>query len=185
VGNAVQLSVTVNTASDVSFRWYSGSGFDNQSPVVWQTIEPDWSAHSTITWQPDRSDRYVVLAWVGNAANHTSRFQAGLTVETQGYGSSDIQITGMTSTVSFPQPPGTAVNFNTTATRGNGPLYYKYFSRFENGEWNGLGGWSTSGAFTWTPTQTGLCTIVVHVSRDTSVTSNPLNQAGMVLTIGE
>jgi hypothetical protein len=185
VGNAVHLSITTSIPANVSYRWYSGSGFDNQSLINWLPLEPDWSANNTITWSPDGSNRYVVLAWVGDTANRTSRFQAGLTMETQGYSANPIQITGMTSNVSFPQPRGSSVTLNTSAFGGNGTIYYKYFSRFENGAWNELGAWSPSGAVTWTPMEDGLYTIVVHVSNDTAVPSNPLNQAGMIYTIGE
>jgi len=141
--------------------------------------------NNAITWSPESDNRYLVLAWVADTANSTNFHQAGLIFETQGNSANPIQITTMTTDMTYPQSRGTPINLNTTANGGSGQLYYKYFYRLGSGGWNEIGGWSTNGSATWTPQQAGVYTIVVHVSDDNSVSSNPLNQAGMTCTIGE
>lgn len=184
-GNAVQITLTISPQSNAWYWWYARSGFATQNPGAWQTLEADWSTNNSITWTPQSNNRHVVLAWIGDTTNRTNRYQAGLTFETENYSANPIQITGMTSTISFPQASGTPITLNAIATGGSGTIYYKYFAKFENGNWTELGGWDASGGATWTPSQEGLCIIVVHISEDTNVSSNPYNQAGMICLIGE
>ena len=97
------------------------------------------------------------------------------------------EITGMTTTIADPHPSGNPITLDTTAAGGSGQLYYRYFYRLGTSgpDWIPLGPWNTTGNGTWTPTGNGLYTIVVHVSNDNTVESNPLVQAGMTCTIGE
>ena len=138
-----------------------------------------------MNWSPASDNRYLVLAWVAESATSPAVHQIGLTLETQGNSTNPIQITGMTTSMADPQPSGTPITLNTTATGGSGPLYYKYFYRAGTGGWNKLGGWNNNSNATLTPSSNGEYTIVVHVSDDPTVAGNPLAQAGMTCTIGE
>jgi len=184
-GNEVQITLTASASSNVFYRWYARSGFLSQNPGSWQTLEADWSTNNSIIWTPGSDNRHVVLAWIGDATNRSSRYQAGLTFETEGYSANPLQITAMSSTISFPQPTGTPITLNATAFGGSGTIYYKYFSKWENGGWSEIGPWSADGSATWTPSEDGFYTIVVHISEDNSISSNPFNQAGMTCTIGQ
>ena len=185
VGNEVGITLTATMHTNVFYRWYARAGFGTQNPGNWQALEADWSTSNSIVWTPESDNRHVVLAWIGDATNRTSRYQAGLTFETEGNSLSPIQITGMTTDMIYPQPSGIPINLATTAAGGSGPIYFKYFYKPEHGSWTALGAWSTSSSATWTPSQDGLYTIVVHISDDESVSSNPFNQAGMTCTIGD
>ena len=184
-GDNVQITFTVSAQSNVYYRWYSKAGFGTANPGSWQPLEGNWSTNSGILWSPNADNRHIVLAWVAETANSTNFHQAGLTFETQGNSANPIQITGMTTNMTYPQSSGTPITLNTTATGGSGTLYYKYFYRLESGGWNEVGPWNTNGSANWTPTQNGVYTIVVHVSDDNTISNNPLNQAGMTCTIGE
>jgi hypothetical protein len=122
------------------------------------------------------------VAWVCDTPGNSEYHQAGLTIQTAGHGTNPIQITGMTTDVSFPQPAGTTVHLNTSATGGAGPLSYQYWYQLENGPWTIIRAWDTDSSATWTPPQAGRYIVVVWVSDDTSVTEPPL--AGMHCTIG-
>ena len=94
-----------------------------------------------------------------------------------------MSVIGEVTDMRYPQSTGTAINLNTSATGGTGPLYYKYFSRLGEGEWVVIREWDVSSSGIWTPPQAGTYTVVVWVSDDTTVTNPPL--AGMTCTIGE
>jgi hypothetical protein len=142
--------------------------------------------YNTLTWSPPADDRYVVLAHVADTINGTNPHQIGLILETQGNNTNPIQITGMTTTMTYPQSRGTPITLTSAATGGGGQIYYKYFYRLgTTGVWNELGPWDLSGSGTWTPQQDGFYTLVVHVSYDNTVPSNTLNQAGMTCSIGQ
>ena len=142
--------------------------------------------YNSLNWSPPSDNWYVVLAYVADAADSTTYHQIGLTFETRGNSTNPIQITGMTTTMAYPQSNGTPITLNTTANGGGGQIYYKYFYRLGiTGTWSELGPWSSNGNATWTPQQDGFYTLVVHVSYDNTVPSNSLNQAGMTCTIGQ
>jgi hypothetical protein len=142
--------------------------------------------YNSLNWSPASDNWYVVLAYVADAADSTAYHQIGLAFETQGNSANPIQITGMTTDMTYPQSTGTAITLNTTASGGGGQLYYRYFYRLgTTGTWNALGPWNTDGTGTWTATEEGIYTIVVHVSTDNSIESNPTVQAGMTCTISE
>jgi hypothetical protein len=54
------------------------------------------------------------------------------------------------SNLASPQPPNTAITFTATATGGNAPVQYKWFT-YDGCTWN-FGNWTTSNQFVWTPT---------------------------------
>ena len=56
----------------------------------------------------------------------------------------------ITSNLASPQPPNTAITFTATATGGNAPVQYKFFT-YDGCTWT-FGNWTTSNQFVWTPT---------------------------------
>ena len=96
---------------------------------------------------------------------------------------SPIQIIEFTADLDYPQPTGTPITLNATAGGGSGQLYFKFLYRLHLGGWTEVGEWNADGEATWTPQQGGLYTIVVHVSKNNTVATNPLNQAGMTFAI--
>jgi hypothetical protein len=184
-GANVQITFTPCTQSDVYYRWYSRAGIGTANPGSWQMLA-DWSMNNNgMAWSPSSENCFLVLAHVAGAANSGAFHQIGLTIETSGNNSNPIQITGMTTTMADPQPRTTPITLSTTATGGSGPLSYKYFCRLGSGGWNELGGWKNNSNVTWTPASGGEYIIVVHVTDNPSVASNPLVQAGMTCTIGQ
>jgi hypothetical protein len=184
-GSTVQITFVPCTQSDICYRWYSRAGIGTANQGSWQLLA-DWSTNTNVVnWSPSSNNRYLVLAHVAESAASTAVHQIGLTFETQAYGANPIQITGMTTSMADPQPSGTPITLNTTAAGGSGPLYYKYFFRAGTGGWSALAGWNTNSNTSLTPPSAGEYTIVVHVSDNPSVASNPLTQAGMTCTIGE
>ena len=181
VGNTVQITFSSSPAANLYYKWYSKTG---TAPGGWQT-PVNWTMdYNSLNWSPASDNWYVVLAYVADAANSTSYHQIGLTFETQGYSSTPIQITGMLTNIAYPQTSGTPITLSATATGGG--IYYRYFYRLgTTGGWTALGPWNTDGSGTWTPTADGLYTIVVHVSNDNTLGSNPTVQAGMTCTIQE
>ena len=103
-------------------------------------------------------------------------------METRGNSTNSIQITGITTSMTYPQKMGTAITLNTTATGGTGQLYYKYwYCKGIGGMWNVIRDYSTSSSCTWTPPEDGLYTVVVWVS-DTQATQDP-PLAGWTLSV--
>jgi len=185
-GNTVQITFTASSASNSYCRWLSTSDLGNPKPWNWQTLA-NWTMNNNIvTWSPTSDGLYLVLAHVAEVANGTTFHQVGLIFETQGNSATPIQITGMTTNLSYPQSTETPITLSTTATGGSGQLYYRYFYRLGTTDaWTALGPWNTDASGTWTPAEDGLYTIVVHVSNDNSVENNPSVQAGITCTIGE
>ncbi len=185
-GASVQITFTPCVQSNLYYRWHSRAGVGSASPGSWQT-PANWTMnYNVLTWSPSTDNRYVVLAHVADTMNSTNFHQIGLIFETQGNSTNPIQITGMTTTITYPQSSGTPITLSSTATGGSGQIYYKYFYRLGTaGAWNELGPWSPNGNATWTPRQDGFYTLVLHVSNDNSVPSNSLNQAGMTCSIGQ
>jgi len=182
-GDNVHISFTPSVQSALYYQWYSKTG---TAPGGWQTLANWTMSFDSLDWSPATEGWHVVLAYVADTPESATYQQIGLTFETEGTGTNPIQITGMTTDLPYPKTSGTPINLYTAATGGNGQLYFRYFFRLgTTGSWNALGPWSASGTGTWTPQQAGLYTVVVHVSNDDTIVSNPRNQAGMTCTIGE
>lgn len=163
------------------YQYWLASGYQTSNYGHWQMLK-DWSADNTLIWVPTTNDHYVIVVWATDDTTNPIFHQAGLSIETQGNSADPVQITGLTTNLSYPQPRGRAISLNTTATGGNGPLYYKYWYN-KGGTWNVIREYSTMSRWTWTPTEDGLYIVVVWVTDDTSVPEPPI--AGMTCTIGD
>jgi hypothetical protein len=64
---------------------------------------------------------------------------------------SALALTGLTSNLSSPQPPGTTVTFSAGASGGVQPYQYKWLV-LNGTTWTMAKDWSTSSTFAWTPT---------------------------------
>ncbi len=180
VGSNVQITILITRSqSNPHYRWL----WNTVPFTVWETLA-DWALfNDSEPWSPDGENRYVVLAHAAEAGEATDFHQGGLLFETDGNSADPIQITEFTTDLDYPQPTGTPITLNATAGGGSGQLYFKFLYRLHLGGWTEVGDWNEDGEATWTPQQAGVYTIVVHVSEDNTVATNPLNQAGMTFAI--
>ena len=179
----VQVSFQAQgVGASLYYQYWVASGYQTTHYGNWQLIKP-WSTDTAVTWTPNTDDHYVLVVWVADNPGSQIYHQAGLSVETGGNTSNPIQILTLTTDMGYPQPVSTPINLSTSATGGNGLLYYKYFSRPGEGGWTVIREWAANNVTTWTPGQAGTYTVVVWVSDDTTATEPPL--AGMTCMIGE
>ncbi|MFH0813304.1 MAG: C13 family peptidase [Pseudomonadota bacterium] len=186
---AVNTPVTItftaqgSTSGNLYYQYLLASGYQTQNYGNWQILK-DYSNENFLTWSPTTDDHYVIVAYVAQEMNSQIFHQAGLSIETQGNSASPIQITELTTTMGYPQSTGTAITLDTTATGGNGQLYYKYwYCKGIGGTRNVIRDYSTSSSCTWTPNEDGFYTVVVWVSDNQSETEYSI--AGMTCTIGD
>jgi len=180
VGSNVQTTILLTRSdSNPHYRWLW-----NTVPFTeWKTFA-DWRIfNDSERWSPESENRFVVLAHAAEAGETTNFHQGGLLFETDGNSANPIQILEFTADLDYPQPTGTPITLNATAGGGSGQLYFKFLYRLHLGGWTEVGDWNEDGEATWTPQQGGAYTIVVHVSKNNTVATNPLNQAGMTFAI--
>jgi hypothetical protein len=183
--DSIGITVGVDSEAVPFYRWFAISGLGTSSPGPWESLT-EWSANQNmVTWSASGNNQHLVLTHVAAAPNGSSYHQAGLIFETEENSSNAIQILSFTSDMTYPQPNGTPVTLHATAAGGAEPIYYKYFYRRGSGVWTEMEGWNEQGGVVWTPPQDGFYTVVVHVSHDPNVGSNPLNQAGFTCIVGE
>lgn len=182
VGQTIELSLLADGQEDsLYYKYLVSSGYQTQNPGSWQLLQ-DWTLNNTLQWTPPAEGHYILIAYATDNPSGSSFHQAGLSIETSGNSTTPIQITELTTTMTYPQSSETAITITTTATGGNGPLYYKYwYCKGIGGAWNVIQDYSTSSLCTWTPTEEGLYTLVVWVTDDTS--GSEYSIAGMTCTI--
>ena len=180
VGSNVQTTILLTRSdSNPHYRWL----WNTVPFTVWQTFA-DWTLfNDSEPWAPASENRFVVLAHAAEVGETTNFHQGGLLFETDGNSANPIQIIEFTSDLDYPQPTGTPITLNAKAGGGSGQLYFKFLYRLHLGGWTEVGDWNVDGEATWTPQQGGVYTIVVHVSKNNTVATNPLNQAGMTFAI--
>jgi hypothetical protein len=180
VGTNVQVTILVTRSqSNLHYRWL----WNTVPFAAWQTLA-DWALfNDNEPWSPDAENRFVVLAHAAEIGETTDFHQGGLLLETAGNSANAIQILDFAADLDYPQQTGTPITLTATAGEGSGTIYFKFLYRLNFGGWTEAGDWTEDGEETWTPQQAGFYTIVVHVSDDNTIASNPLNQAGMTFVI--
>src|SRR5688572_1132383 len=155
VGTPITFTATaINGTAPYSYKWWVFDG------TTW-TILQNWSASNTYTWTPlVANSAFRVAVWVRSAGSTTDAYD-----NPQSNGSvafpvnpaptpTPLVLTSLTANLSAPQPVGTPITFNATATGGIGPYQYKWWVS-DGKNWTEMRTWSTSSTWTWTPTSAG------------------------------
>ena len=150
------------------YKWLLHNG------TQWTTVS-DWSTSNTFVWTPAiPNSQYRVGVWVrsggktGDVADATSSADFAIngvavaapapapaptptpTTTTSG----PLTALSLTPNKPAPQPAGTAITFTSVPTGGVAPHQFKFLIH-DGTKWNEVTGWSTSNAYTWTPTAAG------------------------------
>ena len=179
---------TTSATGSIYCKYFARPGYQTANPGPWQAVK-DWSGDNMLRWPPATDSHYLVVAYVTDDATYLTDdtfsniyHQVGFTVDTSSSSTNPIQITGMTSDLAYPHSSGTPVIFTTTASGGNGTLYYQYWYRVGRGAWIMAKDYADSAACTITPSGDGLYTVLVRVTDNPSGTS--YSTAGMTCSIG-
>jgi hypothetical protein len=147
-GNPVHWTATVAGSSSVQleYKFY----VLNQATGVW-TMVRDYATSNQLTWTPTSTASYVLQAWVR---------RAGSTVAYDVYGQSPpvsvsrspLQVT-MRADKPLPVSTGTTITWTARPKGGNtGPIQYQFVRYSAASGWAIVKPYSTSNAYTWTPT---------------------------------
>ncbi|NLK94102.1 MAG: hypothetical protein GX275_02760, partial [Clostridiales bacterium] len=154
VGTAVTLNAAATGEGTVRYRFVAYSG-------TYSEVIKDFSTSSSVTWTPKKAGTYniyfVAKDSTGKTVQKVIKSYVVKSIE-------PVTINSITTSPAAPQEIGAKINIIANAKSLNGyALTYK-FNVYE-----GLSGWKSLGSFTsansvsWTPSTSGLCTIMVEV----------------------
>jgi len=127
------------------YKWWVFDG------IRWTSVR-DWATSNTFTWTPALPNSgYFVGVWVRNASTTTDTSDAGRSLAFSISSPPPPTLDALIADKSAPQLIGSSVTFTGNASGGQPPYQYKWWV-FDGTRWNLVRDWSTSNAFTWTPT---------------------------------
>jgi hypothetical protein len=116
----------------------------------WSVLQ-DYAPGNSVTWMPPAQGTYALQAWVRRAGSSASHD------DWRGTGFFDIvppaplMVGPPAASVALPASYNTTITWTATATGGVAPLEYKFWRFREGAGWTMVRDYSTSNAFTWTP----------------------------------
>ncbi len=156
-----RITWTAQASAPGSTLLYEFYRFD--SAVGWRKVQA-FSPSNTYSWTPAAQDAgdHFIQVWV-KTTQSSATYDAYV-------GSSSFTITRPLPTITsftndgiYPMAPNTPVQLAATATRGSGPLQYRFYVYREGAGWSILQDYSASNTATWTPTLTGNYALQVWV----------------------
>jgi hypothetical protein len=161
------VTITTNAAGGVAP--YAYKLWLQRDGGTW-TMLRDWSANTTFAWTPTASGSYMLGVWTRSAGQTADLPQITAQTPFTVTGSSSapqpppapqppaagpMTATSIVPDRSSPQSVGTGVTFTASGTGGTAPYAYKWWAQRDGGAWVMLQDWSTTTAFTWTPSMAG------------------------------
>jgi hypothetical protein len=146
-GTTITFTPTVSGGSaPYEFKWFISNGAE------WTTVR-DWSGSTSYSWTPPAPNAsYRVGVWARSAGSNDETGSVNLSIPypiTSGPPSPTLRLMGISSNVTSPQAPGTAITFTATASGGGAPYQFKWFV-FNGSTWAMVKDWSTSAVYIWT-----------------------------------
>jgi hypothetical protein len=148
--------------------------------IGWTEVQP-YSMSNSYTWTPTWGDegKYALQVWVRSAGS-TAKYEAWLGTGTFEITRSAVQLT---SNVSFPAAPGTAVTWTASVADTSSPVDYTFWVYNQGtGTWTNPQGYSSTSTFSWTPAA-GRYAIQVWVRRAGSTATYDAWRGTDILTI--
>ena len=175
-GSDITITMDVGQGNDTYFSyWLNETSYCSTEAARWIRIYPDdegesWTTENEITWTPTTEGRKTVVVWMtDDPLGSGCPEMVGLSYEVGASSSCTDPLA-----VSVTPEEGTVGEEATIKVTGSGNvLYYKFFVNTtsycddpEHPSWQMLQDWSDSNTCTWTPTEAGLCTLVVWTTDD-------------------
>lgn len=156
-------SSSVAAGSNVTFTATATGGSAPYSYQFWVydgtawSVGQDWGASNVWSWCAPRGGSYTVQVWVKNAGSTAMNAWAGSSATVAKATRPTITCVAPTAPTT---PAGTAVTWNASMDGGVAPYTYRFYL-FDGVQWTMMRDWGTSGAWTWTPLQSGTYKIQV------------------------
>ena len=133
----------------------------NDPSVGWHMVQ-DFSATNTYTWTPAVSDAgdHFLQAWV-KAVGSPNRFDNFVGTSPLTVTRPIAALTSFQTNAAFPQPVGSAIRWDATAT--GGAIEYRFLLFKEGVGWSVLQEYGATSNVTWTPASTGSYALQVWV----------------------
>jgi hypothetical protein len=168
-GTSITFTATATDGTDpLQYKWwvYNGS---------WWELVQNWSTNNSFSWTPTATGNFKVAVWVRSGGNTVDW------PENNAYGVMDftvtpLSVTSLTADRISPQPAGTTITFTAATTGGVAPIQYKWWM-FNGAAWVLMQNWSTSNAYSWTPTVPGNFKVAVWVRSSGNTIDAPENNA--------
>jgi hypothetical protein len=165
------ISFTAATSGGLAplqYKWWVFNG-------SWWELVQNWSTNNSFSWTPTATGNFKVAVWVRSGGNTVDW------PENNAYGVMDftvtpLSVTSLTADRISPQPAGTTITFTAATTGGVAPIQYKWWM-FNGAAWVLMQNWSTSNAYSWTPTVPGNFKVAVWVRSSGNTIDAPENNA--------
>lgn len=149
VGTSITFSATpTGGSSPVEYKWFLYDGSPRWQPLT------GWSTSPTFVWTPTTANaNWGIRVWA--RANGSTREEPQAQAETlfpiETPPPVVVHSVTLAANRAAPQPKGTSITFTAAASGGVSPVQYKFLLYDGSPTWQPLTGWTTSPAFTWTP----------------------------------
>ncbi len=149
VGTTIGFTATaVGGTAPLQYKWMSST-----DGVSWSS--GNWSPSTQFAWTPTTANpNHQIRVWARSGTNTANQAEAIATVAFPVGGASSGTVTSVTLSANrtAPQPPGTVITLNATASGGAAPNQFKWMV-FDGTTSKVVANWSTSSQFAWTPAE--------------------------------
>jgi len=168
-GSSVTITVNASQSGAYFKYWVNETSYCSGETASWNVIQ-DWTTGTSATWIPTTNGRKTVVVHVAGDTSATCPGMSGVSYEVGGMNCIDLV------TVSLNPATGRANEEVTiTATGAENNLNYRFYVNNNsycaspgNPDWQMLQDWSSDNTCAWTPTRSGLYTLVVWTADDTA-----------------
>ncbi|NLK95561.1 MAG: hypothetical protein GX275_10300, partial [Clostridiales bacterium] len=154
VGTSLKLSATATGQGTLQYRFVAYSG-------TYSEVIKDFSTSSSVTWTPKKAGTYNIYFVAKDSTGKTVQKVINSYVVKS---IEPVSISGISTLPASPQQIGAKINITANAKSLNGyALTYKFSVHEGLSGWKSLGSFTSANSVSWTPSTSGLCTIMVEV----------------------
>lgn len=168
-GNPVTWTAAVAGHAGVTleYKFWAYSPAEGWSPFR------DWNPSNSAVWTPSEVGTYNIQAWV-RRVGATVNYDTYAGVSNVQIARTPLQLTELKADRTFPASTGTTITWSAKAKGGQqGPIEYQFWRYTPAGGWQSVQSYSTSNAYTWTPSWADQGQYIIQVwSRSAGTTHN-------------